>query len=290
MQHPFPTLVVLGARVACGGSIDDTGTPVPPPDSGELSILAYNVHGLPDAVTNTEEPGLDRMLQISPLLNAYDLVGLQEVFTPENHDAVLADTTHGLVQTFNTPLDSSRAYGAGLEVLSAVGTHVGTEDTFYDACNGILDGASDCLASKGFQQVTIDLGDAPLTFINTHHEAGGGDADEAARAVQVQQVLDALAALPSDHAVIFVGDFNMRESDPADVAPLQAYADAGLRNLCHELDCPEPDRIDRIHVRDSDTVAFTALEWWVAPEFVDANGNDLSDHDAIAGRVRWDRR
>lgn len=290
MQISSPALWGLGLLCACSGSSEDTGTPVSLPDSGELSVLSYNVHGLPDAVTNTSSPGVERMQQISPLLNTFDVIGLQEVFTPENHDAVLADTEHELVQTFNTPLDSSRAYGAGLEVLSRVGAHVGTEDTFYDACNGILDGASDCLASKGFQQVTLDLGDAKITFFNTHHEAGGGDEDEAARWVQVEQVLEALAALPSDHAVIYVGDFNMRETDPMDVAPLQAYADAGLRNLCHELDCDEPDRIDRIHLRDSDTLSLTGLEWWVAPEFVDSDGTDLSDHDAIAGRVRWDRR
>ncbi|MGC6493706.1 MAG: endonuclease/exonuclease/phosphatase family protein [Myxococcota bacterium] len=273
--------------VACGPAEPSGG---PFEASGELSVLSYNVHGLPDLVTGVSAPGVERMTQISPLLNGYDLLGLQEVFTPENREAVLEQVEHPLIETFNTPIDSSRVYGAGLEVLSRVGEHVGTVDTFYEACHGMLAGASDCLASKGFQAVTLDLGGALVTFMNTHHEAGGGKEDEAARGVQVGQVLDALAALPEDHAVIYVGDFNMRESDPADVAPLQAYADAGLRNLCVELDCAEPDRIDRIHVRDSSVIEWTPIEWWVADEFVDAAGEDLSDHDAIAGRLRWDRR
>lgn len=283
-------LLPLGFAFACGSDGGDTSAGLPAPDEGTFSVLSYNVHGLPDLLTNTSRPGVERMAEISPLLNAYDLIGLQEVFTVENHDAVLAETEHGFVETFNTPLNPDRAYGAGLEILASIGQHLESESLFYDTCYGTIDGSGDCLASKGVQLVTFDLGDAPLTLINTHHEAGGGLEDEEARERQVTQVIEALDALPSDRAVLYVGDFNLRESDPADAPLLDAYAAAGLRNLCHELDCDEPERIDRIHLRDSDRITLTGLSWWVAEEFVDEDGADLSDHDAIAGTIRWERK
>ena len=295
MRLSFPpaarSVLPLLLAFACGGEGGDTaGMNAPPPNEGTFSVLSYNVHGLPDLLTNTAKPGVDRMTQISPLLNAYDLVGLQEVFTPENHEAVLAQIDHGFVETFNTPLKEDRAYGAGLEILASTGSHLESESLYYDTCYGTIDGSGDCLASKGVQLVTLDLGDAPLTFINTHHEAGGGVEDEDARERQVMQVIEALEALPSDRAVLYVGDFNLRESDPADVALLDAYAAAGLRNLCHELGCDEPERIDRIHLRDSDVITLTGLTWKVATEFIDEDGADLSDHHAIAGTLEWSRR
>ena len=280
--------VLLALAVGC--SAPEPTEDLSFPDSGTLTALSYNVHGLPDAVTNTDRPGVERMAEISPRLNDYAIVGLQEVFTDENRDTLLAEVTHETVALFNTPLDPGRAYGAGLGILSAAGRFTASEDLFYDECSGVFDGASDCLASKGLQQVTIDLGDALLTVMNTHHEAGGGADDEAARATQVDQVVAALAGLPEDHAVIYLGDFNMRESDPGDLPALTAYADAGLRNLCVEVGCTQPERIDRIYLRDSSQIALTGQSWRVDTSFVDASGADLSDHDAIAGTIGWARK
>jgi hypothetical protein len=56
---------------------------------------------------------------------------------------------------------------------------------------------------------------------------------------------------------------------------------------CAEVDCAEPDHIDRILVRDSAEVSLQVSAWEVRAEFVDGEGVDLSDHPAIAVAVDW---
>jgi hypothetical protein len=41
--------------------------------------------------------------------------------------------------------------------------------------------------------------------------------------------------------------------------------------------------------RSSDQVTLTPQEWWIPPEFVTADGTDLSDHLPIAVRFLWER-
>ena len=269
--------------VACSASPEDTT-----PTSGDLRLLTYNVAGLPTGLAGPSVPTEERMPQIGAFLNAYDWVGLQEDFTEPGHELLLADAGHPVQYWFSEVLESTRALGSGLSTLVRVGEVVDYEETHYTACNGTLDGASDCLASKGFQITTVRLGSERVDFINTHHEAGGGLEDEAARTAQVDQILGALAA--TEHAVVFVGDFNMRWSDPPDATELQRYADAGLRDVCLELDCPEPDRIDRILVRDSANLMLTVSDWAVEPGYEDAEGAPLSDHDPVAATIAWETR
>ena len=52
----------------------------PLPREGAFSVVTYNVQGLPDALTDSPRPTQDRMQDIAPLLDAYDVVGLQEDF------------------------------------------------------------------------------------------------------------------------------------------------------------------------------------------------------------------
>ena len=58
------------------GCSDDTPTQEPPQTFGQFSVLTYNIHGLPPEVTNDDTS--ERIKQIAPLLEAYDVVGLQE--------------------------------------------------------------------------------------------------------------------------------------------------------------------------------------------------------------------
>jgi endonuclease/exonuclease/phosphatase (EEP) superfamily protein YafD len=164
---------------------------------------------------------------------------------------------------------------------------IGYFEEHFTGCNGILDDASDCLASKGFQVLRVRLGGEELDLYNTHHEAGGGDADNAAREAQVQEVIDSIADRSEGRAVLFMGDTNLRWSDPEDVAGLQLYAEAGLLDACDLVDCPETDHIDRFLMRDSDTLTITATRWWRDKRFVDADADDLSDHPAIAATFDW---
>jgi hypothetical protein len=258
--------------------------PPPEPTEGELSVLTYNVQGLPDALSESDRPTADRMVDIAPRLDAFDLVGLQEDFDADWHGLLVAEATHPHQEWFDDTVDD-RIYGAGLTEL-ARGSVVSYEEHPYDLCNGTLDDGSDCLASKGFQATILDLGGATLAFLNTHHEAGGAEGDVVARESQIAQVIAWIDAHP-EHAVLFVGDTNLRPSDVEDVAGLALYEAAGLRDACVEIGCAEPDHIDRFYLRDSAALALTVQDWEREVDFVGADGTDLSDHPALSAVVRW---
>lgn len=267
--------VALGA---CGG--DDT------PTSGAIDVLTYNVAGLPDILSGPEVPAAERMAAISPLLAPFDLVGLQEDFQEEMHPVVVGDNDHVVERWFDEKLGLDRAYGAGLSLLARA-EELDYFEEHYDDCNGVADDSSDCLASKGFQVLRLAMGSGELDVYNTHHEAGGSPEDDAARSTQVGQVLASLEGRSADRAVLFMGDTNLRWSDPEDAVELQRYADAGLIDACDAVGCPEDDHIDRFLFRDGGGLALSAASWSREQQFVDGDQTDLSDHPAIAMTLTW---
>ncbi len=249
-NRPMPNLLLLSLLACGGGDVDDSGEPLE--TSGTIRVLTYNVAGLPTGIASHPRPTDERMALISPMLADYDLIGLQEDFTDEGHRLLFEQAQHPTRHWFSDLVAEDRFYGSGIATLSRVGEEVAVFEEHYTTCNGLLDGASDCLASKGFQVVRLTLGGAEIDVMTTHHEAGGGAEDEAARTAQVDQVVASMNGRSADRAVVFMGDLNMRWSDPPDAIELQKYVDAGMRNSCDELNCAEPERIDQIWVRDSD--------------------------------------
>lgn len=280
LWHPLPMLT-FALLFAC------TAEP-PPPQSGSFTALTYNVQGLPDAITEYAIPIEQRMGLISPHLNDYDLVGLQEDFDDTHHGELVADATHPIQERFSAVVDDTRVYGSGLGQLARVGERVDAFTEHYTACAGLLDGASDCLASKGFQVLRLRFGEAELDVYNTHHEAGGGPDDDTARSAQVQQVITSMATRSAGRAVLFMGDTNLAPSDPEDAVALQAYADAGLRDACTEVACAEPDHIDRFLLRDSDALSLSVSGWSREQGFVDDAEAALSDHPPLQVTLAWE--
>jgi len=262
----------------------DTGLGV---STGSLRVLTYNVHGLPSLLTGDDTPG--RMVQIAPLLQGWDLVGLQEDWDADNHAMLIGETDHMTKLWFDETVSADRYYGSGLSLLARYPVIEGV-NTHYTACNGVVGGASDCLASKGFQVVRLQVGTAQIDVYNTHFEAGGGAEDNAARAVQVGQIVDALGGYSAGRAVIFTGDFNLRASDPDDLPELMRLKDeGGLTDVCSALNCPEPDHIDRVFIRSSDRVQLRADGWAnVSSDFLDSDSVGLSDHPPISATVAWE--
>ena len=253
---------------------------------GELEVLTYNVHGLPSVVTGDDTLG--RLEQIAPLLDAYDYVGVQEDFTEEGNVLLDSGTSLPFLARFDERVETERVYGSGLTSYSR-SPFVTTEGVHFQDCHGFVDGASDCFASKGFQILEIELGtDQVLQVVNTHIEAGGGPEDEAARAGNVDDLIREMAVLSQEHPLLFLGDTNLHPEESVDGALSMRFEDElGLSDVCTVLSCEEPNRIDRIYFRSGSAVEIQAIEWRVAPEFVDGEGMDLSDHDAIAARFRW---
>ena len=102
------------------------------------------------------------------------------------------------------------------------------------------------------------------------------------------------ATAPAPHssstcAVICGGDTNLKGARrPRDEQTLLDFmAATGLTDSARTLSAPED--IDRVFFRSSTDVTLTPLRWREADEFVDANGNDLSDHEANNVDFEWRR-
>lgn len=283
----LPSLLIALLFIGCE---PDPG----PSPTGGLNVLTYNVHGLPATIAGDDPAG--RMPQINPLLAGYDIVGLQEAWVDEFYDALVAGTDRTTEVRFDLPLTDDRVYGAGLAVLADYTEVVEARvQRHYTQCNGTLDAASDCLASKGFQLVRLHLADwAGVSFEvdvwNTHFEAGGGDADIAARQSHVDDLTAAMIEHSAGRAMIFTADQNLSPwDDPEDEAPYAQILEVGLRDVCAVLECGDPNHIDKVMYRDGNEVRLEPTAWDVPDAFYDANGEQLSDHPAISAAFAWSR-
>lgn len=261
-----------------------TGSPPPPPPvtEGEVTLLTYNVAGLPDSVSQSMP--IEYTPQISPLLNLYDLALVQEDFA--YHDLLVADAEHPY-QSDPHPSSNPRElmFGDGLNEFSQFPFGPLDRVTWVE-CNGTVDSGSDCLTIKGFYAATHTLSEGiDVDVYDLHMDAGGSEGDIAARDAQVAQLVAHIEANAGDRPVIVAGDTNMDEEDEAS---FQALVDgAGLVDVCRALDCGEEYRIDRVLVRSSATIELTPVAWEVDDRFVDPEGNQLSDHEAVGVTIGW---
>lgn len=257
------------------------GCAPPLPAQGSVHVLTYNVAGLPEGISGSH-PLVD-MTQIAPKLDGYDLALLQEDFA--YHD--------DLVNGSDFPYDSGwgeprqRTVGDGLTRFSIFPLGP-TDRVQWDACNGGIDfGASDCLAEKGFSVDEVHLADGvSLLVYNLHADAGNGQADAEARASNFAQIAADIAARAGDHAVLVAGDTNLHGAAD-DPRILQDFLDAsGTHDACRTLQCGD-EHIDRFMFRSGSELTLQPTAWAVATEFVDGDGQPLSDHPAIAVTVDW---
>lgn len=272
-----------------------------------LSVLSYNVAGLPDPISSST-PSVNTP-QISPLLNAYDLVGVQEDFF--YHERLVASLTFPYQSVKDT---STNEYGEQLGFAFGDGLNSFSRSPFSDftrvtwnECFGVLTNGSDCLTPKGlsFQRHEVETG-VFLDVYNWHADASGDEEDLAARRSNTRQLAEQILTWSAGNAVIVLGDTNSRWTRPGDVLP--ELAATGLTDAWIELvrggsipevgasltDCalevsPVCERVDKIFYRSSDRLLLEALSYDVpAALFSDANGIPLSDHDPVL--VRFDVR
>lgn len=251
---------------------------------GVASVLTYNVAGLPQGLSSSNP--VEYIPLISPLLDAYDLALVQEDFW--YHHELLQQTHHPYVSWPSRETPTYTDIGDGLNRFSVFpfGDHVRVP---WGMCNGTVDCASDCLATKGFSVATTLLAEgAEVDVYNLHAEAGGCEGDVVAREFGILKLIDFAQAHSAGRAIVMGGDFNLHvESDPIDRDLYQRLIDGlELRDTCRELGCGD-GRIDRILVRSSETLTLTPTTWSVPPEFVAPDGTPLSDHEPVLVEVQW---
>src|SRR3989338_3004215 len=244
----------------------------------EISVLTYNVHGLPESVAGTHPK--DNMPLISPLLNDYSIVAVQEDFF--YHPLLAASVEH----PYRTPaeyyaqLEEETVNPTGLSLFSRFSVENYVVQRLY-TCNCTVDQSNDCFAPKGVAAADIEaIPGALVDVYNCHMDAGGSTGDGNARDSQILQLAQFLEARSSYRAVIVACDTNMDEEDQSQLEQMLLLT--GLKDSCQELDCPEPDRIDRIFYRSGSWVQLEPTRWYIPNNFVNEKGEDLSDHKPVA--------
>ena len=263
-----------GAGAAGAGAVGGAAS------SGTFSVLTYNVAGLPQGISGGN-PIVNTPL-ISPKLNAFDLVYVQEDFT--YHTQLISAVTHSFK---STPLSTGGALGDGLNRLARY-QFSGFTRTAWTACYGTFDSGSDCLTKKGFSVGLHHFANGVWVDVyNLHMDAGHKNKEDyAARAAQTQQLLAAIAKRSAGMPVIVVGDTNMKDAED-EIELEKLLTGAGLTDVCRALSCPEPERIDRILFRGNASLKLTPKNWRVDQSFVDGGGKPLSDHEAVAADFDW---
>jgi hypothetical protein len=251
----------------------------PPPCTADVSLLTYNVAGLPQGINDDQFPE-QNIPQISPLLNAYDLVVVQEdfVYTAE----LRAELTHPFQSLPHE--HTERFVNDGLNAFSVLPFDEELERVRWVECFGGTTNAGDCLANKGFAVSSHDLGcsdGARLPVINLHAEAGGDAEDIAARTAGIEQLVAFIGERFPDGPLIVAGDTNLDGFDAADEPLIERILEgANLQDACRFLGCGD-EQIDRVFFRGGADLDVVPGSWRLADEFKDAEGNDLSDHPAV---------
>ncbi|MCJ1402083.1 hypothetical protein MMC11_005302 [Xylographa trunciseda] len=186
----------------------------------EIKILLWNTWLLPSLLTDRRSHA--RALAISPLLNAYDIVVLNEAFAYKK--TLLSHTTHP--HRYHPPRPTGRVVDSGLLFLSRHAiVDAGWER--YERVAGV-----DRFAAKGigFIAVQVDGWEGRLRVFGTHMQAGASSGVQVARRAQAEQA----------------GAFVKRERGQADVVVLSGDFNMGPRGdeECREFSVHYVDRDD----------------------------------------------
>jgi len=311
--------------VSCDGSCDcddpehgdaESGNPDSslPSTSGEIIALSYNVAGLPESLSGSN-PSYN-MPFISPLLNDYDLVLVQEDWLAPDpnpfegvfdvyHDVLAANALHPY-QSEPAPqplqMDERRPSAILSDGLNRFSNFPFGELTrvAWTDCFGGVDtndgGSSDCLAIKGFSVATHVISDSvEVDIYNLHGEAGRTDRDQELSEADFEQLATFIGDKSSGRAIILGGDTNLYTGD--DIRDTNDESDAliwedfkevtGLIDVCDVI-APCESSIDKFAFRSNETVTLEPISHvFERDTFVDDGGEPLSDHDPLAVGFRW---
>ncbi|MBK9330201.1 MAG: endonuclease/exonuclease/phosphatase family protein [Sphingobacteriales bacterium] len=265
------------------------------PTEGTLTVLSYNVAGLPEPLSSSHP--LANTPQISPRLNNYDLVNVQEDFF--YHDLLIKDNHHPYKSTYLAPEGS---LGDGLNMFSKF-VFLNFMRTSWADCHG-----TDCLTPKGFTYCRVKISpDAYFDLYNVHCNAGSDSLDLVARRKNILQLCKYIDYRSKDHAVIIMGDMNCRYTRTGD--NIREILDRGFTDVWVELtrdgvlpnqdgnslmDCsplatnPDCEVVDKIFYRSNSTLKFTATEYEIqGDKFLDSNGEWLSDHRPVYAKFGY---
>lgn len=268
-------------------------------NSNTFNVLTYNVAGLPDLISSGN-PATNTPL-ISPILNNFDVVSVQEDFA--YHNQLISQVTH----PHQTPHSGNVPFGDGMNFLSRFPLWETTRYKWNES-SGLLDNGSDQLTPKGILYSSMEL--APGYFVdiyNLHTDAGSDEASYNARRSNMLQLATLINQRSIGKAVIVLGDTNSRYTrvqDNFETAVLEACglvdpwieimrggvvpADGDALIDHNNLNSASNEVVDKIWYRSGRNVELDAISYALLDTmFTDSNGNQLSDHYPITATFSY---
>ncbi|PRD56244.1 endonuclease/exonuclease/phosphatase family protein [Sphingobacterium gobiense] len=269
-------------------------------DEGELSLLTYNVAGLPDFLSSATSSRAHSIKEISGKINRFDIVNVQEDF--HYHQMLYGDENRHCYRTVHK---IAVPYGDGLNTLSKYPIRE-TKRIPWQHCSG-----SDCLAAKGFSFTQIEIArGVSVDVYNVHATAHDSESAAAARKQNLLQLAEYINAHSAGNAIIVMGDFNAHFSAAWDNIGWFTQK-TGLKDVWTTLmkngECPVArtsfipkeklaltdscESIDKIFFRNTAYLEFSPSRYKVEKQYFSNNaGIALSDHYAISSILKWRKK
>ena len=266
-------------------------------ETGELILLTYNVAGLPQTISSSN-PELYTSL-ISPLLNSFDIVHVQEDFC--YHDSLLLYNKH----PYKTEPNAVCVPGSdGLNTFSYYPIS-GLYREAWTSCTG-----ADCYTPKGFSYSQIDINGVKVDFYNVHCNAGSSEESKKARRGNIRQLTDYIVNHSSGRAAVVMGDFNSRYTRDGDTikalldlgftdawiqltrhGEIPQYGTASLTN-CEPLEtAADCEGVDKIFYRSNSEIEFILMEYKHGDDerflYQGIDSLHLSDHVPTYCKVKY---
>lgn len=262
-------------------------------------VLSLNVAGLPGIISSSDPS--TNTTKMSPLLNNYDIVSVQEDFA--YHSDLISQVNHPYI----TPHSGNVPVGDGMNFLSNFPLYETTRYTWNDR-SGFISNGADQMTPKGILYSSVEI--EPGFFVdiyNIHTDAGDDEGSYNARRSNMLQLGELIKQRSVGKAVIVIGDTNSRytrEQDNFETAVLNA---CGLTDpwidLVRNGVVPEDgdalmdsdhrnsasnEVVDKIWYRSGRNVELNAIHYaLLETEFMDENGEQLSDHYPITATFEY---
>ncbi|MCR4789905.1 MAG: endonuclease/exonuclease/phosphatase family protein [Treponemataceae bacterium] len=257
----------------------------------EMTFISANVAGLP-ALLSSSDPDTNTP-KMGPYLSNFDLVSVQEDFA--YHDELIANMT----QPYMTEHSGNVPLGDGMNIMSNYPIYE-TQRIDWDESYGFITNGADQMTPKGFVYTSIEVADGYfLDVYDLHTDADCDDGSMEARASNLRQIAEYINNRSAGKAVVVIGDTNCRytrdqiaenlldstemtdvwvELIRGGVAPeygADALIDTENRNSANN------EVVDKIFYRSGKNIELTPNFYALLEDFVDEDGNQLSDHYPI---------
>lgn len=261
-------------------------------NEGSLTVLSYNIAGLWEIISESNPKKYIK--QISPKLNSYDIVNIQENF------AYNKELNSQLKFKYKTEYTGNPPFGDGLMTLSKYPLYN------YDRIEWDKIYGWDSASRKGFTFTSIEIKKGYFIDIyNLHGDAFDDKKSIEGRNSNLAQISKYIQGISEGKAVIVFGDTNTLYTHGFDKVYELLLKPCNLKDAWVEkiMDGKYPEKgpdldveklgqkgevWDKIFYRSGKNVEIEATSFeTLLKEFTDEDGNQLSDHYPVTSTIRY---